>query len=50
MCLACHGAPETLAPSITEKLAADYPKDRATGYSVGQIRGAVTVKRLLGTP
>jgi hypothetical protein len=50
MCLACHGAPETLAPSIAEKLAAEYPKDRATGYSVGQIRGAVTVKRLLDTP
>jgi hypothetical protein len=50
MCLACHGAPEALAPSIAERLAAEYPKDRATGYSVGQIRGAVTVKRLLDTP
>lgn len=50
MCLACHGTPEALAPSIKEKLAAEYPKDRATGYSVGQIRGAVTVKRLLDTP
>lgn len=50
MCLACHGTPETLAPSIMEKLAADYPKDRATGYSVGQMRGAVTVKRPLDTP
>jgi hypothetical protein len=50
MCLACHGAPEALPPSIVEKLAAEYPKDRATGYAVGQIRGAVTVKRLLDTP
>ncbi len=50
MCLACHGATETLPPSIVEKLAAEYPKDRATGYSAGQIRGAVTVKRLLDTP
>jgi len=50
MCVACHGAPEALAPSIVEKLAAEYPKDRATGYSVGQIRGAVTVKRPLDTP
>ena len=35
MCLACHGAPEALAPTIAEKLAADYPKDRATGYVAG---------------
>lgn len=50
MCLACHGSPDALAPAIVEKLATEYPKDRATGYSPGQIRGAVTVKRLLDTP
>jgi hypothetical protein len=50
MCLACHGAPEALAPAIAEKLAVEYPRDRATGYAAGQIRGAVTVKRLLDTP
>lgn len=50
MCIACHGAPEALAPAIAEKLAVEYPKDRATGYAPGQIRGAITVKRLLDTP
>lgn len=50
MCLACHGTSEALAPAIAAKLAAEYPKDRATGYSVGQIRGAVTVKRSVDAP
>ena len=47
LCLNCHGTPEALAPAVKERLAAEYPRDRATGYSLGQIRGAVTVKRPL---
>lgn len=47
LCLNCHGAPEALAPGVKERLATEYPRDRATGYSAGQIRGAVTVKRPL---
>jgi hypothetical protein len=47
LCLNCHGAPEALAPGVKERLAAEYPRDRATGYALGQIRGAVTVKRPL---
>lgn len=45
LCLTCHGTPETIAPGVRERLSADYPHDRATGYSVGQIRGAVTIKK-----
>lgn len=47
LCTNCHGAPEALAPGVKERLAAEYPGDRATGYSVGQIRGAVSIKRPL---
>lgn len=47
VCLACHGPEQTLAPAVRERLRADYPKDRATGYSVGEIRGAVTIKKPL---
>lgn len=47
MCLSCHGPLESLAGEVKEKLAADYPNDRGTGYSIGQVRGAVTVKRPL---
>ncbi len=47
VCAACHGPAETLAPSVRERLAVEYPHDRATGYSPGQVRGAITVKKPL---
>jgi hypothetical protein len=47
VCLTCHGTPETIPPGVTQRLQADYPHDRARGYTLGQIRGAVTVKRPL---
>jgi hypothetical protein len=47
LCLTCHGSRDQMPPLILEQLGADYPHDRATGYSPGQVRGAVTVKRPL---
>jgi hypothetical protein len=47
LCLTCHGTDDTVGAGIREQLLRDYPHDRARGYSVGQIRGAVTVKRPL---
>lgn len=44
-CLSCHG--EQIPESVKAKLNADYPHDQATGYTVGQIRGAVSIKRPL---
>jgi len=46
-CLTCHGPAEKLPQSIKLRLAKEYPHDQATGYSVGQVRGAVTIKRPL---
>jgi hypothetical protein len=34
-----------LAPGVAERLKALYPDDLAVGYSTGQIRGAMTLKR-----
>jgi hypothetical protein len=45
MCLSCHGSADQLAPGVAERLKALYPEDRAVGYSLGQIRGAMTLKR-----
>ncbi len=45
LCLGCHGAPESLAPAVTARLKALYPDDHATGYRVGDIRGAITLRR-----
>ena len=46
-CLTCHGDAAKLTPELKDKLAKLYPKDQATGYELGQIRGALTVKRPL---
>jgi hypothetical protein len=45
LCLGCHGAAEGLAPGVAERLKTLYPDDKAVGYSLGQIRGAITLKR-----
>lgn len=45
LCTQCHGTPDRISPAVTAKLAQFYPQDRATGYQVGQIRGAITLLR-----
>jgi len=47
VCLKCHGPVDGLEAGLKAKLAESYPHDQATGYSKGQIRGALTVKRPL---
>lgn len=47
LCTNCHGTADKIPPAVKERLTAEYPADRATGYEVGQIRGAITVKRPL---
>jgi hypothetical protein len=41
LCLTCHGPKETLTEPVRALLAARYPTDAATGYAVGDLRGAV---------
>jgi len=45
LCLACHGPAASLSPAVTAQLNALYPADKAVGYRVGEIRGAMTIKR-----
>jgi len=42
LCLTCHG--EDLDPAVRSALAEHYPNDTATGYSAGQIRGAISLR------
>ena len=44
-CIACHGNAEQIPANIKARLSEEYPHDKATGYSVGQIIGAVSIKR-----
>ena len=41
VCLACHG--ENIADEVQAKISALYPEDKATGYKLGDIRGAFVV-------
>lgn len=41
VCLVCHG--ETIEPAVAEAIRNRYPDDRATGYQLGEIRGAITL-------
>lgn len=38
-CLACHGSPDTIDAEVKAALAAKYPKDEATGFKEGDLRG-----------
>jgi len=41
LCLTCHG--KSIAPELAAAIARDYPKDQATGFEQGQLRGAFSV-------
>ena len=45
LCLACHGADAQIDDSVKASLAKNYPHDHATGYVLGQVRGAISIKR-----
>lgn len=49
-CLSCHGSAEQIPPGVKAKLAGAYPHDRATGYRVGDLRGAVSIIQPLDIP
>ncbi len=42
-CLSCHGATDELSPAVKTALQDSYPQDAATGYSLGELRGAFSV-------
>ena len=44
LCLSCHGPAESLAPEVRSAIAARYPGDEATGYTLGDLRGAFVVE------
>jgi len=48
VCLSCHGGPDDISPEVKVELQRLYPQDKATGYRVADLRGAVSVKIPLG--
>jgi Protein of unknown function (DUF3365) len=47
LCMHCHGPKDQISDSIRQQLGHDYPHDRALGFTLGQVRGAVTYKKPL---
>lgn len=43
VCVTCHGT--DLAPTLAAKIKSLYPQDQATGFQVGQLRGAITIRQ-----
>lgn len=42
-CLKCHGKENEIEPETLKKIKEKYPEDKATGYEMGQLRGAITI-------
>lgn len=49
-CLSCHGDAAKIAAPVRAELQRHYPFDRATGYAVGELRGAISIKQPLDVP
>ncbi|MEH6584130.1 MAG: DUF3365 domain-containing protein [Halioglobus sp.] len=45
LCLICHG--ENLSEPVRDTIMQYYPDDQATGYKLGQIRGAISLTKEL---
>ena len=43
LCLTCHGG--DVSEEVTKKVQLLYPNDQATGFTVGDIRGAFTLQK-----
>ncbi|GAB4168987.1 MAG: DUF3365 domain-containing protein [Wenzhouxiangellaceae bacterium] len=48
LCTTCHGS--DLPPELREVIAEHYPADQATGFRVGELRGAFSARIMLDTP
>lgn len=49
-CLTCHGPTEALSPEVVALLATRYPQDQATGYQLGDLRGALWAESRIPVP
>jgi hypothetical protein len=46
-CLNCHGNKDEMMPEVKELIALKYSGDKAVGYNIGDLRGAVSVKKVV---
>lgn len=46
-CLNCHGSETDIIPEVKQLIAQEYSDDKAVGYLVGDLRGAVSLKKVI---
>ena len=46
-CLTCHGSENDIPPVVKDHIQKLYPEDRATGYALGDVRGAFSVWQII---
>ena len=46
-CLNCHGSNSTMLEEVSKLITERYPDDKARGYKPGDLRGAVSIKKLI---
>lgn len=44
-CLNCHGSENDIMPEVKQLISKAYPGDKAIGYKIGDLRGAVSLKK-----
>jgi hypothetical protein len=50
VCLTCHGSDEQIPPAVKTALDKMYPQDQARNYSLGDLRGSISIKQPLDIP
>ena len=46
-CLNCHGSENDIIPEVKQLISQAYPNDKAVGYKVGELRGIVSLKKVV---
>jgi hypothetical protein len=46
-CLNCHGGETDIMPEVKQHIAQEYSNDKAVGYKIGDLRGAVSLKKVM---
>ena len=46
-CLNCHGSEADIMPEVKQLIAQEYTGDKAVGYKIGDLRGAVSLKKVV---
>jgi hypothetical protein len=46
-CLNCHGSESQISNEVIKVISEKYPNDKATGYKIGDLRGVISVTKVL---